>query len=84
MNLTAVLIHSGIPSGIPADYFDAVEVLSERLDCIEDLLSPEVLPLIEQVVSFSDATVESFIVECGIRMGYPPARCVEILHRCFR
>lgn len=80
MNLATVLIQSGIP----ADYFDAVEVLSERLDRVEDILSPEVLPLVEQVVAFSDATVESFVVECGIRMGYPPVRCVEILHRCFR
>ena len=79
MNLAAVLIHSGIP----ADYFDAVEVLSEHLDCVEDLLSPEVIPLVEQVVSFADATVESFVVDCGVRMGYPPVRCVELLHRCF-
>lgn len=79
MNLAAVLIQSGIP----ADYFDAVEALSERLDCVEDLLSPEVLPLIEQVVSFADATVDSFIVECGIRMGYPPARCVDLIRRRF-
>lgn len=77
MNLAAVLIQSGIP----ADYFDAVEVLSERLDCVEDLLSPEVLPLIEQVVSFADATVESFVVDCGIRMGYPAVRCVELIRR---
>lgn len=80
MNLAAVLIHSGIP----ADYFDAVEVLSEHLDCVEDLLSPEVLPLVEQVVAFADASIDAFIVDCGIRMGYPPYRCVEIIHRCFR
>lgn len=80
VNLASVLINSGIP----AEFFDAVEVLSERLDCVEDLLSPEVLPLVEQIVSFSDASLESFIVECGIRMGYPPIRCVEILHRRFR
>lgn len=80
MNLATVLISDGVP----ADYFDAVEVLSERLDSVEDLLSPEVLPLVEQVVSFSDATVESFIVECGIRMGYPPIRCVDLIRRRFR
>lgn len=79
MSLASLLIQSGIP----ADYFDAVEVLSERLDCVEDLLSPEVLPLVEQIVLFADATVESFIVDCGIRMGYPPVRCVDLIRRRF-